>query len=198
MPTSAISPIGSSGSATSTPAASTSVAGPQLDRDTFLKLLVAQLKYQDPSKPTDASTFITQSSQLAVVDKLDALNTSMERAALSTRFNTAANIVGRTVAYALPSGVPTSGAVTAVRFDGTDTFVEVGGISLPLQSVLGVMPTPTAPASSVTPPTSTTPPAAAPTTPAATTPADSTGTAPSTPPVTAAALSFLPQANNPF
>jgi flagellar basal-body rod modification protein FlgD len=195
VPTSAISPIGSSGSASTTPIATASTAGPQLDRDTFLKLLVAQLKYQDPSKPTDASTFITQSSQLAVVDKLDALNTSMERAALSSRFDTAAAIVGRTVAYALPSGVVTSGEVSAVRFDGTETIVEVGGVSLPLQSVLGVMPTPTATTSTVTPPASTTTtPAAAPTT----TPADSTGNAPSTPPVTAAALSFLPQANNPF
>lgn len=195
MPTSPISPIGTTGSTSTTPTASTSVAGPQLDRDTFLKLLVAQLKYQDPSKPTDASTFITQSSQLAVVDKLDALNTSMERAALSNRFNTAANVVGRTVAYALPSGVMTSGTVTAVRFDGTDTFVEVGGVSLPLQSVLGVMPTPTAPTTgAVTPPATTTPA----TTPATTPPTTPAANATAASLATTAVLSFIPQAINPY
>ena len=46
-----------------------------LDRDAFLKLLVAQLKYQDPSKPVDASEMISQSASLSVVDKLDQINT---------------------------------------------------------------------------------------------------------------------------
>lgn len=156
MPTSAIAPIGAAASTGTPPTSASATSGPQLDRDTFLQLLVAQLKYQDPSKPTDASTFISQSAQLAVVDKLDAISTTMERAALSSRLDTAAAIVGQTVRYALPSGVETSGVVTAVRFDGNDTYVEVGGVTLPLQSVLAVLPppTPVAPAV-VTPPTTT-------------------------------------------
>ena len=50
-----------------------------LDRDAFLKLLVAQLKYQDPSKPVDASEMISQSASLSVVDKLDQISTAPDR-----------------------------------------------------------------------------------------------------------------------
>ena len=32
------------------------------DKDTFLKLLVAQLKYQDPSNPADSTQFLAQTA----------------------------------------------------------------------------------------------------------------------------------------
>ena len=48
---------------------------PSFDKDTFLKLLVAQLKYQDPTNPTDATQFMSQTAQFTMVEKLDALST---------------------------------------------------------------------------------------------------------------------------
>ena len=48
--------------------------------DTFLKLLVAQLKYQDPSKPADATAMMGQTAQFQMVEKLQQLadqNTQM-------------------------------------------------------------------------------------------------------------------------
>ena len=46
------------GTSSSTPAPSQ-----DFDKDTFLKLLVAQLKYQDPTNPTDATQFMSQTAQ---------------------------------------------------------------------------------------------------------------------------------------
>ena len=40
------------------------------DQDTFLKLLVAQLKYQDPSNPADSTQFLAQTAQFTQVEKL--------------------------------------------------------------------------------------------------------------------------------
>ena len=45
----------------------------QLDENTFLKLLVAQLKYQNPLQPTDPSTFMAQTAQFTQVEKLNQL-----------------------------------------------------------------------------------------------------------------------------
>ena len=46
-------------------------AGPQspLDKDAFLKLLVAQLQHQDPLKPMEGTEFVTQLAQFTAVEQ---------------------------------------------------------------------------------------------------------------------------------
>ena len=39
------------------------------DKDMFLQLLVAQMKYQDPMNPTDSSEFLSQSAQFTALEK---------------------------------------------------------------------------------------------------------------------------------
>jgi flagellar basal-body rod modification protein FlgD len=57
MSTSAINPTNN----TAAPATPLSPAGAALaSQNVFLKLLVAQLQYQDPSSPADGTTFVTQ------------------------------------------------------------------------------------------------------------------------------------------
>ena len=51
----------------------------KLDQDTFLKLLVAQMKYQDPSNPADATQFLTQTAQFTQVEKLGAIADSVAK-----------------------------------------------------------------------------------------------------------------------
>jgi len=59
---------------TSAPTASTGGARKGEDRDTFLKLLVAQLKHQDPLAPQDATQFVTQLAQFSSLDQLIGIN----------------------------------------------------------------------------------------------------------------------------
>ena len=40
------------------------------DKDMFLQLLVAQMKYQDPMNPTDSSQFLSQSAQFTALEKM--------------------------------------------------------------------------------------------------------------------------------
>ena len=46
-----------------------STAGGTVDKNMFLKLLVAQLKNQDPSKPADATQFVTQLAQFQQMEQ---------------------------------------------------------------------------------------------------------------------------------
>ena len=45
-------------------------ANNQLNENTFLTLLVAQLKYQDPMNPADSTQFLTQTAQFTEVETL--------------------------------------------------------------------------------------------------------------------------------
>lgn len=69
-------------------------------QDRFLKLLVTQLKQQDPMNPMENSQMTTQMAQISQVSGLEKLNKSMEgltQAQASAQSMTAANVIGREV-----------------------------------------------------------------------------------------------------
>jgi flagellar basal-body rod modification protein FlgD len=72
----------------------------QENQDRFLKLLVAQMKNQDPMNPMQNAELTTQIAQIQTVTGIDKLNTSIE--ALGTQFSnssgmSAVGMVGRSV-----------------------------------------------------------------------------------------------------
>jgi flagellar basal-body rod modification protein FlgD len=50
----------------------------QLDKDSFLKLLVTQLKYQDPLDPMNDQEFIGQVAQFSALEQMQNLNKAAE------------------------------------------------------------------------------------------------------------------------
>ena len=62
-------PIGAS--ARRRPPPPTADRSDQMGKDTFLKLLVAQLRYQDPSNPASSSEFMAQTATFTQVEKLE-------------------------------------------------------------------------------------------------------------------------------
>jgi len=132
---------GSTGSTGSTGSGSTqgsaaAGAASTLDREAFLKLLVAQLKYQDPSKPVDASEMISQSAQLSVVDKLDQISTALVESGTTNRLALGASIIGKSVTFVGPDEIRVTQTVTAVRFVGADMVLRAGTWDVPLGSVV--------------------------------------------------------------
>ena len=74
--------VGKKGTTTST-SSSSSTTGTQSPADlqnTFLTLLVTQLKNQDPSSPTDSTTFVTQLAQFQQLEQ--SVNTGQDVAAI--------------------------------------------------------------------------------------------------------------------
>lgn len=71
-----------------------------LGKEDFMKLLVAQLKNQDPNSPVDAKEFVTQLSQLTSVEQLTNLATTMKTLQTTTTSlvnNEASSFVGKRI-----------------------------------------------------------------------------------------------------
>ena len=128
------------GSTTGTGGTGASVPAPakDFDKDTFLKLLVAQLKYQDPTNPTDATQFMSQTAQFTVVEKLDALSTLNEKVLDASRAQSAAALIGRQVTYTDYSGTSRTGTVTGTTFGSQNPTLTVDGKQVALEAVTAV------------------------------------------------------------
>ena len=50
-----------------------------LGKDDFMKLLLTELQYQDPTDPVDTEKILTQTSQLATLESADNTNKTMEK-----------------------------------------------------------------------------------------------------------------------
>jgi flagellar basal-body rod modification protein FlgD len=102
----------------------------EIGRDAFMKLLVTQLRNQDPLDPTDAKEFVTQLSQLTGVEQLVGIGERVQALEIATAgiANTqVAGLTGRTVtANADTIRLGESGAGrTAYQLDGRATEVTV-------------------------------------------------------------------------
>lgn len=72
--------VNSTSSTTSALSSSTSGTNPKgtLGKDDFMKLLLVQLQYQDPTSPMDTEKILTQTSQLAALEATDNTKTALE------------------------------------------------------------------------------------------------------------------------
>jgi flagellar basal-body rod modification protein FlgD len=93
-----------SGSSSSTDSTGSDILSKGLGEDTFLKLLVAQLQYQNPMSPTDGTQFMSQLAQFAQVEKLNDISSSQTDATSWQRAVLGEGLIGKTV-----TGTDTSG-----------------------------------------------------------------------------------------
>jgi flagellar basal-body rod modification protein FlgD len=108
------------------------------DQDTFLKLLVAQLKYQDPSNPADSTQFLAQTAQFTQVEKLGQIADMMQAQQLIG----ASALVGRTVTYQDADGLSQTGVVTRTKLNGdSEPTLVVGNMDVQLSKVTEVQDT---------------------------------------------------------
>jgi len=111
----------------------------QLSSQQFLQLLVAQLKYQDPSNPVDNSTLMNETATLNQISTMQQLSQASTSQMQAEQQQTAASMVGRTVTYLDSSGATQSGYVSAATISGTSPTLTVGGQVVGLSQVQQVI-----------------------------------------------------------
>jgi len=118
--------------------ASTSTQSAQNDKDMFLQLMVAQMRYQDPLNPADSGAFLAQSAQFTALEKMQAV-ADQTALLLSTQMAFgAAGLVGRHVSWTNPDGSAGSGPVSGVTFGAQGPVLDVDGTEVPLALVATV------------------------------------------------------------
>jgi flagellar basal-body rod modification protein FlgD len=108
------------------------------DKDMFLQLMVAQMKYQDPMNPTDSSQFLAQSAQFTSLEKMQAVADQTQQLVASQLAFGATGLVGRDVSWTDANGAKQHGTVSGVQFGTEGPTLEVNGTSLAMSQVQSV------------------------------------------------------------
>lgn len=107
-----------------------------VNTQTFLTLLVAQLQYQDPLSPQSDTEFVAQLAQMTSLEEMQKLNSSFASVK-------AYNLVGKT-AYAevwdIETGknVPLYGTVESIAMEDGSYSAMIGGKLVPVNDILQV------------------------------------------------------------
>lgn len=111
----------------------------QLDSDAFLKLLVAQMRYQNPMAPTDATAMLEQTAQFTTVETLQAISETNQALLGFQQTTMALSVVGKEVSAFGLDGSQVEGMVETVRFTADGPFLQLdSGIEIPLANVIDV------------------------------------------------------------
>ncbi len=94
-----------------------------MDKDSFLQLLVAQMKYQDPLEPTSNTEYIAQYAQFTQVEELQNMSASMD-------LMRASSLVGKEVYMKVTSATTgetsyVTGRVDYVVYEGGKAYLSI-------------------------------------------------------------------------
>lgn len=105
-------------------AANKSAKGNTLDKDAFLQLLVAQMKYQDPLEPTSNTEYISQYATFSGLEQMQNMSASMDLFRASA-------LVGQTVLLNIRDSqgrlTQVQGSVDFVTYENNKAYLSIGG-----------------------------------------------------------------------
>jgi flagellar basal-body rod modification protein FlgD len=120
-------------------ASTTKGSGKELDKEAFLKLLMTQLKNQDPMNTMDQKDMMTQLTQLTSMEQMTNITKSLTTMANFTMLSQSAGLIGKTVSYKDPqSGEIISGKAASVTMTKGTPYIKVDGRSIKLDEILSI------------------------------------------------------------
>jgi flagellar basal-body rod modification protein FlgD len=113
----------------------------ELGKDTFLQLLVEQMRYQDPMAPTDNAQMIAQLAQFSSLEQMNNLNEKFETLSGNIdqlNFLSASSMIGKHVAGIGADGSTITGEVSGVTMKGSIVYLNVGDKQLSMAGVQSI------------------------------------------------------------
>jgi flagellar basal-body rod modification protein FlgD len=122
----------SAAAATQSPTPTASAPPDSLDYNSFLTLLIAQMKNQDPTKPTDPSQFVAQLASFSSVEQAIKTNSKLDTMMTSLALSQAEGLIGRTLTS---SDGSVTGAVAGIHIvSGGAVAILENGKEVPLDA----------------------------------------------------------------
>ena len=109
-----------------------------LGKDDFLKLLLAQLKNQDPMKPMDDTQFVAQLAQFTAVEKMQQMSDQTALLLQVEQLGQASNLLGKEVEALTQTGDKVSGVVDTMKMVDGAAVLMVGNQQIKLADVISV------------------------------------------------------------
>ena len=118
----------STSKSSNSPSSTSSTSSTGVDYNTFLQLLVAEMKNQDPTNPMDTSQYMSQFAQLSSVEQAMQTNNKLDALLSSQSLSQANGLIGKTVSFTDSTGASFSGKVASVSInsDGSIATLENG------------------------------------------------------------------------
>lgn len=119
---------GLTGGGSGAPAAQGTGPADGLGKDDFLKLLVGQLRNQNPMNPLGDQEFIAQMAAFSTLEQVSNLAATTKRLEEATNVGQTIGLVGREVTYLKDDGTAATGTVERATFADGQVTLTVGGI----------------------------------------------------------------------
>jgi len=127
--------IKNDGSSFQLPEKKQTVSNNSMDKDMFMKILIAQLSNQDPTAPMEDKEFIAQMAQFSSLEQMQSIGKGMETMILNQHAGalmTYSNLIGKDVTYTPASNAEgetssteETATVLSVKRDGVDVIAEL-------------------------------------------------------------------------
>ena len=125
------------------------VDGTKLNQQDFLKVMVEQMRNQNPLDPQDNNQFFSQMVQFESLDSMSAMSDAISKLVEVSGLANGSALIGRSVTALVDGGTDpdtgfprgdqkVSGVVDRVTFDNGSPIVHMGNLSVPASKVLEV------------------------------------------------------------
>ena len=111
-----------------------------MNQQDFLKLMMVQLQNQDPLKPQDGATMLTQMSQIASMQSMTSMQQALTNVGVNQQVTLAQSLLNRTVQVKNSDGQSIEGKVDQVDVSNSDVQILVNGQLYKIADLKKVLP----------------------------------------------------------
>lgn len=108
-----------------------------MDSNMFMKLLMTELRNQNPMEPMDSTEMMTQIAQLATVESVNNLNASFKDLLKVAQMGSASGLAGKEVEFRAGSD-NMRGTVDSVSVSNDKMYLNIDGYKVNIADVLAI------------------------------------------------------------